>query len=115
MNINPGKLNKKIDIVTVYERKNQNGFPIYEEKTYKADIWAAISQKSANEIFKANSTFATSQKRFLIRYVPGISYDMLIRYKDVLYDIKYINDYEDKNEYIEIIAEVSDLNGKISS
>lgn len=114
MNVNPGKLNKKIDIVCISKEKNKNGFTVYQEKIYRENIWAGVSQKSANEIFKANSKYATVYKRFLIRYIPDITYDMHIKYKNILYDIEYINNYEDRNEYVEIIAKESDVNGKIS-
>lgn len=114
MNVNPGELDKKIKIIKATESKNDNGFLSLSREVFKKP-WASVSQKSANESFKANSELATSQKRFLIRYIPGITYDMIIEYNAQEYDIKYIHDYEDKHEYVEIIAELRDANGRIGT
>ena len=114
MNINPGKLDKKIEIIATVNKKNGNGFLEKEEKLFKSP-WAQVSQKSANEHFKANTELATSQKRFLIRYIKGITYDMFIRYANNDYDIIYLNDYEERHEYIEIIGEMRGANGRIGT
>ena len=104
MVVNPGEFNKKIQIVTLVEGKDSDGFP---KKSLKECFtsWAKVSQKSANETFKAGAEFATSQKRFLIRYVEGITYQMYVMYNGELYDIIYLNDYDEAHKYIEIIGE----------
>ncbi len=107
MYINPGSLNKQIDIISLVNEQDENGIYQTQEVTY-ASVWSAVSQKSANETFKANADYHTDEKRFLIRFLDGIDYKMFIKYENNLYNIIYLNDYLDCHDYIEIIAKKVD-------
>lgn len=114
MNVNPGKLDKRIEIMRSVTKEDADGFKKKEFETFKKP-WASVSQKSANESFKSNTELATSQKRFLIRYIKGLTYDMTIKYDGQEYDIKFIHDYEDKHEYVELIGVIRGANGRIGT
>ena len=108
MQINPGQLNKRIRIITDADLgdKDSDGFPITTE-TVVHECWARVSNVSGVELIKANADFSKVNTRFLIRYTSKvITTDMIIRFKSVDYNIRYINNYGFSNEYIEILAEV---------
>ena len=107
MVVNPGELNKKINLVTFDETKDADGF-IIKEKVIVRSIWAKATNTSGTEIIKANAEFAETKKRFLVRYT-SIDTKLTLEYGDTLYDIVYTNDYNDAHEYIEIWCELKEL------
>lgn len=109
MYINPGELNKKIQIIQMKNNGfNKNGFPQPSETVIRS-CRAKVTNTSGSELLKANSEFSEAKKRFLIRYTSTeINTDMIIRYKGKDYDIKYVNTYGDGKGYIEIWTEISE-------
>lgn len=106
MYINAGNLNKKIEIVKFEESKDKDGFPIKKE-TLIFKAWAQVTNISGTELIKNNSDFAQIKTRFLIRTPKAeITKDMMIKFKGRFYNITYTNNYNFKNEYTEIIAEL---------
>lgn len=110
MYINPGELNKKIQIIRkVSGGKNSNGFSLPETEGIIRTCFAKVTNTSGSEIVKANSEFSEAKKRFLIRYSSKeINTDMVVRYHGEDHDIKYINPYGDDKEYLEIWTEISE-------
>lgn len=105
MNVDPGKLNKRIEIIQMELTNDGEGFPVQKEKVIRKP-WARVSQYSAKEKFMAGTEMADVKMRFLVRYSrTQLNGDMLIRYKGELYEIKMINNYSESNEYLEIIGE----------
>ena len=105
MYVNPGELNKRIEIITI-SGKDSDGF-----RTGKPDIimtrWAKYSRKtSEKETAGAGVAAVTSSTtRFLIRYTDTvIDTNMKVRYNGRYYDIQDVNDIQDRHEYIEIIC-----------
>ena len=109
MNINPGELNRKIKILSLQDSRDEEGYPD-ENDAVVLETWAKFSRMSGSEIFKSGTDFANAKVRFLIRHtsVP-INTKMNVLYRGKLYDIKYLNDYSDNGEYIEIIAELNEV------
>lgn len=110
MYVNPGELNKKIQIVKITSADtNKNGFPLSSTEKIIRNCFAKVSNTSGSEIIKANSEFAEAKKRFLIRYTDmEINTDMIVRYNGKDYDIRYINPYGDGKEYMEIWTDLSE-------
>ena len=110
MYVNPGELNKKIQIINmVSPGVNSNGFPLPVEEKVILACWAKVTSTSGTEIVKANSEFAQAKKRFLIRFTETeINTDMVIRYREKDYNIRYINTYGDSKEYIEIWTDLEE-------
>lgn len=106
MYINVGNLNKKIEIIKFEEIKDKDGFPIKSEVLI-LKTWAQVTNISGTELIKNNSDFAQVKTRFLIRTPrKAIEKDMFIKFKGSFYNIIYTNNYNFKDEYTEIMAEM---------
>lgn len=101
MSVNPGELNKRIEIY-ILSGTDPDGYPINAE-TLIHSCWAKFSRTSGTEMAKSNADFSTVKVRFLIRYTKKeLSRKMIVKYSGRTYEIEYINDYEDRHEYVEI-------------
>lgn len=106
MDVNPGELDQKIQIVEVETKKNRNGFPIISKEKIVRSCYAKRTTTSGTEAQKSGTEFSETKQRFLIRYSSKeINTDMYVKYKGKLYNIKYINDYSGK-KYQEIWTEL---------
>ena len=65
MQFNPGKLNKKIEIVKFTILKDSDGFETKVEATVLS-TWAQVTNTSCTEQIKQNSDFSEVSTRFLI-------------------------------------------------
>lgn len=103
MYVNPGELDKKIQIILLDQTAvNSNGI-VQPAETLVRSCWAKVSNTSGCELQKANSEFSEAKKRFLVRYTDvDINTDMVIRYRGKDHDIEYVNPYGDNKEYLEI-------------
>lgn len=109
MNINPGELNKKIQIIKKEETQNENGFPVVADKVVRT-CFAKYSNTSGTEILKAGTEFSSAKMRFLVRYSPvEIDTDMFVRYGGKDYNIEYVNPYGDSREYLEIWTSLKEM------
>ncbi len=105
--INPGNLNKKIQIVEYIIAKDSDGFETKEEYLV-LKTWAQVSNESGTEAQRSNSDFAQIKARFLFRTPPKtkITANMVIKFNGNVYDIAYINDYGYDRLYTEILADL---------
>ena len=102
MNVNPGELDKRIQIISKSKEMDADGY-YTEAETVAHTCWAKFTRTSGTEMTKANADFAEVKARFLIRYTKAaIDRRMIVRYGGADYEIVYINDYEDAHEYTEI-------------
>lgn len=109
MKVNPGELDKKIQIIRKKESPDEDGFPVLTDEIVRT-CWARYSNTSGNEIVKAGTEFASAKTRFLVRYSPTeINEDMFVRYKGKDYNIEYINPYGDNKEYLEIWTSLKEM------
>ena len=109
MNINPGELNKKIQIIKRLEKQDESGFPILADEVVRT-CYARYSNTSGSEILKAGSEFSSAKSRFLVRYgQEKITTDMVVRYNGKDHNIEYINPYGDSREYLEIWASLTEM------
>lgn len=105
MQINAGAFNKKIQVIRYEITKDSDGFETKTEITV-LNTWAQISNISGTELLRSNSDFSEVKTRFLIRTPKTeITKEMMIKFKDNVYNITYINDYSYDRKYTEIIAE----------
>ena len=109
MNINPGELNKKIQIIQKKETQDEDGFSALTDVVVRT-CWARYTNTSGSEIIKAGTEFSCAKTRFLVRYSPvSINEDMFVRYNGRDYNIEYINPYGDSREYIEIWTSLKEM------
>lgn len=102
MDIDAGKLSKRIQIIRVKATRNGNGYETREETVIRSP-WAQFSQTSGTEVAKNGGDFGDVKVRFLIRWSPTvISRKDIVRYNGNDYQIEYINGYGDSHEYMEL-------------
>lgn len=107
MLVNPGALNKRIEIVQPAGGTDDSGYPVSAE-TVVHTCYAQFSRTSGKETVRANADFGILKCRFLIRYTKKmIDRKMFVRYGGRKYPIVYVNDYGDAHKYIEIWCEVA--------
>lgn len=104
MTVNPGELDKRIKIISTTATEDDDGYHT-ETETVERTCWAKLSRTSGTELAKNNADFSNVKCRFLIRYAAGIDRKMIVRYSRSDYEIVYVNDYDDKHEYIELWCE----------
>jgi SPP1 family predicted phage head-tail adaptor len=106
MQINPGNLNKKVTIIRYILTKDADGSEVKLEEPV-LDTWAQVSNRSGKSLSSENSDFSSTQTRFLIR-TPKITIDKdyLIKFRNEIYDIVYVNDYNFDGIYTEILGDL---------
>ena len=110
MIVNPGELNKRIEIINEVTAKDGDGYDVVSEELIRAP-WAKFTRTSGTETAKANADFGEIKVRFLVRYSSTkITRKMKVRYNNDLYNIIFVKDYEDSHEYIEIWCDIVGLN-----
>lgn len=109
MNINPGELNKKIQIIRKNsDSRDADGYPMESIEVIR-ECYAKFTQRSGSEVQKNESEFANAKTRFLVRHSSiVINTDMCVLYANRYYDIQYVNTYGDSNEYTEIWCQISE-------
>jgi head-tail adaptor len=102
MQVNPGVFNKKIDIIEFLITKDPDGFDIITENLILT-CWAQVSNTSGTEIIRSNSDFSSVKTRFFLR-TPRVNLDkdFKIKFKNNIYEIIYINNYNFYGIYTEI-------------
>ena len=106
--IDPGELSKRITIYRITGQKDAAGYlsggpllvPVRE-------CWAKFTRESGTEKQKNNADFSEIRVRFLIRTPPPatvIDRKMIVSYREDIYQIEYVNDYDDEGQYTELIC-----------
>ena len=102
MEVNAGKLNKRIEIIQSAKELDGDGYETAKETVVRRP-WAQFSQTSGTELAKANADMSEVKVRFLIRWSSTpLSRKMVVRYAGDDYEIEYINGYGDSREYVEL-------------
>ena len=103
--MNPGKLNKKIEIYKNKKIRNEYG-ELTDEKELVISCYASVRNKSGTEQFQANTPFEKVVTSFLIRYpkTKEIDTTMQIVLKGNNYNITYVDNYNFSNKWLEITA-----------
>ena len=109
--IDAGALRKRIEIVQRVKTINEAGYETTTEKVlYRC--WAQFTRQSGTEGLKAGADFSTVKVRFVIRACPvELNRLMFVKYNGKCYDITYVNEYGDRGQYTEIMAELKELGG----
>lgn len=104
--MNPGKLNKKIEIYKAKTGQDEYGEQIDEKETVLS-CYASIKNKSGSEQFKTNTPFEKVITSFLIRFPKTkiIDATMKISFNGDIYNITYVDNYNFSNQCLEITAE----------
>ena len=112
MRLNPGKLKHRIQIVNVVRTQNENGYWTNPVDELVHSCWAQFSRTSGKDTRQADADYGETIVRFLIRWTGvQLSRKMVVLYRGDRYEIQYLNNYGDSNDYIEIIAKLLTLGG----
>lgn len=104
MQVNPGSLNRQIQIIAQLdgETYDMEGLPVHEERVIRS-CWARVTSVSGTELIKAGQELTDSKKRFLVRWTPTeINESHVVRYQGRDHNIVRVNTYSDDKEYTEI-------------
>lgn len=99
---NAGKYNRIINIYQITKGGDSEGFPS-EVETLVLTCYAEIKTSRGFTLIANNTDFEKALTRFTIRFpVTPITYDMVIKYAEKVYNIQYINNVDEKGEELEL-------------
>lgn len=103
--INAGKYNRRIVIYEVIKGKDADGFPADVENIVLT-TYANVKTLRGYTLIINNSDFEKAYVNFTIRYPhkTQITRDMLIKFRDKIYKIEYLNNIDEANIELEIQA-----------
>lgn len=111
MELNAGKLNKRVEILRVSTQRDKNGYTT-ETVTVLRRPWAQFSRTSGTEALRNGADLGETRARFVIRAGgPQISRKDRVRYGGEVYEIEYVNEYGDSGEYIELMTRLLTAGG----
>lgn len=101
--LNPGKFNKKIQIIDPEPiDRDADGFPV-ESCTVILNTFAQVKTTSGMTLIKNDTDFDKAYVRFNIRYPKEqIKRGMLISYGGNIYRIEYVNNIDEESTELEI-------------
>lgn len=107
-----GKMNKFIEIKSIQNVKDEDGFSTKQEMTV-ARVRGYREGRHGSEKWANRTTFSEATDLFIIRTIPGtkLSTDMTIVCDDENFEITSIEDVKGRNMYIEILAKKVIQNG----
>ncbi|MSS63177.1 phage head closure protein [Velocimicrobium porci] len=101
MGINIGKLNKRITILSYQESEDEMGQSTQELKPYKR-VWATIKPLRGREYWEAKKVQEEVVYKITTRYIKGITSDMLIQYKEKIFEINSVINVEESDLILEM-------------
>lgn len=108
------QLNDRINIQKFINEADEEGFNKESWNDYY-NCWARFKTVGWKEYYSAKAIQAENTVTFTIRYSPkikamlddpSVTKKYRVVYKSKNYDIKYINDLDNKHEYVDIKAEI---------
>ena len=87
---------------------NEN-VPVY---TPFKTVWAAVEPMTGKEYAEAQKIRAETTYNIITRYIPGITSDMKISFRDKEFDIVSTLNIRELNEQLKIVVSEVDKNGK---
>lgn len=96
---------KKISIVTLHKGRDEDGYPTGQElKPIPGgeNIWAYYRHSTGKEFYEAAKTNVKVEAIFMINWRNDVKTSMQIKYKNELYNITQIDDFEGYKESLKI-------------
>ena len=99
--MNPGKLDKKIDIMKNTQVSDGGGG--YEDALVSIKkVWANIKPVSGREYFQSQQAQAQISHKVTIRYTDSVNRSHILQYQGRNFDIQYIVNVDEQNRFLEI-------------
>ncbi len=103
--INAGKYDKKIQIISISDSKDEDGFKSSPIEILIISPYASIKTLKGFTLIQNNTDFSESYTNFTIRYPnKEIKRDMFVKYNNKSYSIEYLNNVNEANIELEIQA-----------
>lgn len=104
--INPAKYRNRISFVRKEEYQTPEGYVATDwiEVEEIGKVWAEIRSIRGNEFIMAGANAVDVTARITIRYNRHVTDDMKIKYGEKMFDITFINNLEERNIELEILA-----------
>ena len=109
--MNIGEFKHKVTI----QRKINNNNPL-EDMTFEdfKTVWAKVNNLFGKEFIEAQKVNPNISKKIIIRYIkdldmslnPNTCKDYKVSYKDISYNILYIDNIKEENKFMELMLEV---------
>lgn len=107
MQVDAGELRHRIQIFEKSKETDSDGYGV-DQLTLVRSCMAKFSRQSGTEALRAGADMTDIKVRFLVRWSRiKIDRKMIVRYAGTDYEIQFVNDYEDKHEYLEIWCQLS--------
>lgn len=103
-----GELDKKITIQSLSVNKGVQGGMQKQWQNHLQNIWAKVNNLSGNERSSTShgGQVPVARTVFTIRYRPGITETgSRVLYKGQVFDIKHVNNFEEKNAWLVITCD----------
>jgi SPP1 family predicted phage head-tail adaptor len=96
-----GKLNKRVQIISRKAQTDDLGFDTLQDVVH-CTCWASIEPARGKVFYEMERKADTEYSKITIRWRPGITHDMKVKYQNNLYDIDTIVDPYMRHESLEL-------------
>lgn len=96
-----GKLNKRVQLIRRITSADEYGFDTFTDAVH-CTCWASIEPARGKVFYEMERKTDTEYSKITIRWRPGITHDMKVKYQDHLYDIDTIVDPYMRHEALEL-------------
>lgn len=96
-----GKLNKRITFMGFVNTEDEMGQETQSLAEIKT-VWASLYPVRGAEYYEATKLRAKTTYKCYVRYIPGITTNMYLKYKDVMYTIESVIDVDLEHKMLEI-------------
>jgi SPP1 family predicted phage head-tail adaptor len=102
--MNPGKLRNRITIQKLNDTiKDEYNRPTTDWDDF-ATVWAAVEPLKGREYLLAQNTNTELTVRIRIRYLPGITPGMRVKYGERIFDIQSVIDIEERHREMHLMC-----------
>ena len=85
---------KKIELLLPTTVKDSEGFGNQQLVSICPPVWAYFRQLSGKEIYSGGATVPTEEVLFVVNWREGLSTELVVRFRGVLYDVTRIDCFE---------------------
>ncbi|GIW49202.1 MAG: head-tail adaptor protein [Caloramator sp.] len=98
-----GDLRHRVTLQKLEMVQDSYGQPT-ETWTDVATVWAAVNPISGREFFQTETINSEVTHKILIRYMQGVKPAMRIKFKDRIFNILYVINFEERNETLQLMC-----------
>lgn len=99
--MNPGKLNKRVQIMK-FDQISDGGGGFEEGLVPVKKVWANISPVSGREKWQAQQAQSEITHKVTIRYTEEVNRSHIISFNNKNFDIQYLINVDEENRFLEI-------------